>query len=418
MNKEIYITVQKSLYESSLKNEKMFRAIFDHAPVGISIGVPGKCFLRINKKMSEILGYSQVELLNKGLLDIVCSEDRQACQTAVERLWQEEEQSAVLEKRWIKKDKSVIWVKVFFTMQRDEAGAVQLLIMVVEDISEKKLAEESLEEQMWGMKKTDEAIKVLYQELTAAKKQAEAASKAKSDFLANMSHELRTPLNAVIGFAEILTDESYGPVNDKQREFLNDIGQSGKHLLSLINDILDLAKVEAGKIELELGRFELKPALENSLSMIKEKVLKHGIMLVKEIEDIGIIEADERKFKQIMFNLLSNAAKFTPDGGRIRVKGQVARASGARGVECVEVSVRDTGIGIEEKDREKVFAEFEQIDTAKRRKYAGTGLGMPLTKKLVELHGGRIWFESAGKDKGTTFYFTLPLKQPAKINNP
>ena len=152
--------------------------------------------------------------------------------------------------------------------------------------------------------------------------------------------------------------------------------------------------------------------------MIKEKVLKHGIMLVKEIEDIGIIEADERKFKQIMFNLLSNAAKFTPDGGRIRVKGQVARASGARGVECVEVSVRDTGIGIEEKDREKVFAEFEQIDTAKRRKYAGTGLGMPLTKKLVELHGGRIWFESAGKDKGTTFYFTLPLKQPAKINNP
>ncbi len=242
-------------------------------------------------------------------------------------------------------------------------------------------------------------------DLTSAKKDAEAASKAKSDFLASMSHELRTPLNAIIGFSEVLRDEAFGPFNDKQKEYTVDVLNSGKHLLSLINDILDLSKIEAGKTELSLSDFDLKAELENSLSMIKEKALKHNISIVKNISDnLGVVRADERKFKQIMFNLLSNAAKFTPDGGKIGIEAKMEDKN------TILITVWDTGIGIEEKNKDKVFKEFEQIDSSHSRKYAGTGLGMPLAKRFVELHKGKLWFESKGKDQGTYFYFTLPLK--------
>lgn len=240
-------------------------------------------------------------------------------------------------------------------------------------------------------------------ELEGAKITAETASRTKSDFLANMSHELRTPLNAVIGFSEILVDEAFGPLNDKQKEYINDILTSGKHLLSLINDILDLSKVEAGKMELDLSEFDLGLLLQNCLNLIKEKAMKYNLKLSYEAaSDLGQIKADERKIKQVVFNILSNAAKFTPDGGKIEI---IAKKQNER--EAL-VSIRDTGIGIAEKDKAKVFAEFEQIDSALSRKYAGTGLGMPLSKKLIELHGGKMWFESEGSDKGTAFFFTLP----------
>ncbi|MBN1226487.1 MAG: HAMP domain-containing protein, partial [Deltaproteobacteria bacterium] len=249
---------------------------------------------------------------------------------------------------------------------------------------------------------------MLEKELEEAKVTAETASRTKSDFLSNMSHELRTPLNAVIGFSEVLRDEAFGPLNDKQKEYIIDVLDSGKHLLSLINDILDLSKVEAGKMELELSEFDLGVLLQNCLTLIKEKAMKHSITLSCEVPDDSIsITADERKIKQVIFNILSNAAKFTPDGGEIGI--QARRENKTR----VLISIHDTGIGIEEKDRSKVFSEFEQIDSAYSRQYAGTGLGMPLTKKLVELHGGKIWFESQGEGKGTIFFFTLPLE--AKI---
>ncbi len=250
---------------------------------------------------------------------------------------------------------------------------------------------------------------MLEKELEQAKITAETASRTKSDFLSNMSHELRTPLNAVIGFSEVLRDEAFGPLNDKQKEYINDVLESGKHLLSLINDILDLSKVEAGKMELELSEFDLRLFLQNCLTLIKEKAMKHSITLSCEVaDDIVSITADERKMKQVIFNILSNATKFTPDGGEI---GILARKENKNEV---LISIRDTGIGIEEKDRGKIFSEFEQIDSAYSRQYAGTGLGMPLTKKLIELHGGKIWFESKGEGKGTTFFFTLPMR--AKIN--
>ena len=240
-----------------------------------------------------------------------------------------------------------------------------------------------------------------------AKEAAEAASRAKSEFLANMSHELRTPLNAIIGFSDILKDESFGPLNDKQQEYLTDVLESGKHLLSLINDILDLSKVEAGKMELQLTQVDLKALLDNSVLMIRERAMKHQIGLEMDVnEQLGAVEADERKVKQVVFNLLSNAAKFTPDGGTIGI--QARRQDGGD----AQITIWDTGIGIEEHHRQKVFKEFSQIDSTYARKYAGTGLGLSLTKKFVELHGGRIWFESDGKDRGTRFHFTLPACPP------
>ncbi len=248
-------------------------------------------------------------------------------------------------------------------------------------------------------------LKQAEEEILKAKEAAVSANKAKSTFLANMSHELRTPLNAIIGFSELVKDESVGELNGKQKEYLGYVWESGKHLLSLINDILDLSKVEAGKMELELVEFDLKKLLKKSLVFISEKAIKQEIMLASDIkEDVGVIAADERKIKQVVFNLLSNAIKFTPKGGKVGIKAEKT------GKNEVLVSVWDNGIGVEAKDSYKVFSEFEQIISEYSRQYTGTGLGMPLSKKFIELHGGRMWFESEGKDKGTHFYFTLPLK--------
>ncbi len=241
----------------------------------------------------------------------------------------------------------------------------------------------------------------------AAKESAEAANKAKSRFLANMSHELRTPLNAIIGFSEILKDESFGALNDQQKEYTGYILTSGKHLLSLINDILDLSKVEAGKMELSLSAVNLKELLANSLAMFKEQAHKHRVELSLAVQDgAEAITADERKVKQVVFNLLSNAAKFTPDGGRIGI--EVTRQDGG----LVQICVWDTGIGIDAKDHHKIFQEFQQVQSDYSRRYAGTGLGLSLTKRFIELHGGTIWFKSAGKNQGTRFSFTLPISGP------
>lgn len=243
------------------------------------------------------------------------------------------------------------------------------------------------------------------EDMQRAREVADAANRAKSDFLANMSHELRTPLNSIIGFCEVLSGQAYGPMNEKQQDYLNDVLTSGQHLLSLINDILDLSKVEAGKMELALTTFSLKQLLEQSFIMIKEKALKHNIALSSEIADeIGEINADERKLKQIVYNLLSNAVKFTPDGGKIGIRARITD-------EQVEVAVWDTGIGISGEDQAKLFEKFTQLGGPYVEKVEGTGLGLALAKSLVELHGGKIRVESEGKDKGTTFSFTLPVKQ-------
>ena len=242
----------------------------------------------------------------------------------------------------------------------------------------------------------------LFREIQAKGCELEAANRHKSEFLANVSHELRTPLNAIIGFSEVLLEKLFGELNDKQNEYVDDILSSGRHLLSLINDILDLSKIEAGHMELELTTFDLPNALDNALVLIRERASRHGVRVERVVdEQLGDLRGDERKIKQVLVNLLSNAVKFTPEGGKIQVRASLDNSA-------VQISVSDTGIGIAPEHHDAIFEEFRQVGSDYARKREGTGLGLTLTKKFIEMHGGRIWVESE-PGKGSTFTFTLPL---------
>ena len=269
-------------------------------------------------------------------------------------------------------------------------------------------------------------------QLSQAKTKAEEANRTKSEFMANMSHELRTPLNHIIGFTELVVDKTFGDLNDEQEEYLTDVHKSSKHLLSLINDVLDLSKVEAGKIEFQPSQINIRAILENSTVMIKDKAVKRGIKIITDLDGTPeSIEADERKIRQIIYNLLANAIKFTPAGGQIQLNSEIVdesvlaashdqnkssrTAPSALNQEqmapqkFVKISVSDNGIGLQKKNLERIFNPFEQVENSASRKYQGTGLGLSLTKSFVELHGGKIWAESNGESKGATFSFTIPI---------
>ncbi len=279
------------------------------------------------------------------------------------------------------------------------------------------------------------------EKLKEAKDAAEQSSKAKSQFLANMSHELRTPLNHIIGFTELVTDQHFGPLNDDQMDYLNDVLTSSRHLLSLINDILDLSKIEAGKMELASESISPSELFPRSLQMVKESAQKAGIRLETSLDDLPrTLTVDERKIKQVLYNLLSNAVKFTPEGGTVTLSTRMRKCrvdmtsdipliakddgSTARGnnpetetTEALEIIVADTGVGISTEDTKRIFDQFEQVDGTFGRKYQGTGLGLALTRDLVNLHGGVVWAESEGIGKGARFHVLLP-KEPltAPIN--
>ena len=243
----------------------------------------------------------------------------------------------------------------------------------------------------------------LFRELADKSRQLEAASRHKSEFLANMSHELRTPLNAIIGFSEVLSERMFGELNDKQDEYLKDIHASGQHLLSLINDILDLSKIEAGRMELELSGFDLSMTIDNALALIRERAARRSVELHTTVDErVGQVQGDERKIRQVLLNLLSNAIKFTPEGGRIAVETKPMNG-------FIEVSVTDSGVGIAPEDQEAVFEEFRQVGTADK-KVEGTGPGLALSRKLIERHGGRIWVKSQ-VGAGSTFTFTIPVRR-------
>lgn len=311
------------------------------------------------------------------------------------------------------------------------------LIHVVRDITERKQLEEQIkihtehletvvQERTRALEDTNIELQAVNRELVLRREEAEAASRSKTDFLANMSHELRTPLNAIMGFSEIMLMDMAGPVTARQREFLNDISKSGNHLLSLINDVLDLSKVEAGKMELEPEPVIIEDLIAGSLMMFKEKTLKHAIKVETFIGPaVADITADRRKLKQVLMNLISNALKFTPDGGSVTVAARLIEGEKVGSWEdekkptgflpsdtaLVEISVADTGVGIPREQQKKLFQPFQQIDSSLSRKHAGTGLGLSLCRRFVELHGGRIWVESE-PGKGSTFSFAIPVRRP------
>ena len=246
-----------------------------------------------------------------------------------------------------------------------------------------------------NVNRMNDELRRLYREL-------ETTSRHKSEFLANMSHELRTPLNAILGFTQVLREQMFGQVNKRQAEYLDDIHASGLHLLSLINDVLDLSKVEAGQVELEITPFSLREALERGVVMVRERATEGGVQIALAADpQVDVVEGDERRIRQVIFNLLSNAVKFTPVGGAVDVSAALADGE-------IRVSVADTGPGIAPEDRERIFDEFRQGEAGVEKR-EGTGLGLALSKRLVELHGGRIWVDSV-LGRGSTFVFTLPAR--------
>ncbi len=247
----------------------------------------------------------------------------------------------------------------------------------------------------------------LYRQLERQSAALEVASQHKSEFLASMSHELRTPLNAIIGFSEVLLERMFGELNERQDDYLRDIWSSGKHLLELLNDILDLSKIEAGQMVLTRSKFAVRESLDYCLSMVRERALQQRVLLSLDVDpEVGLLDADRLRFRQVVLNLLSNAVKFTPEGGRVDVRASI------RGQDLV-VLVADTGVGVQAEDRERIFDAFQQ-GTQSSGQVEGTGLGLTLSKRILELHGGRIWVESQA-GKGSTFGIALPAgpEEPA-----
>jgi two-component system CheB/CheR fusion protein len=268
-------------------------------------------------------------------------------------------------------------------------GKERIILLAIDDITDRREVEN-------GLKKAHEDLEALTIEL-------KRTARAKSEFLANMSHELRTPLNSINGFSEILYDEIFGPLNEKQKNYVNNVLTSGNHLRLLINQILDMAKVESGKMNLALSRLPMKNLLNEISCLLADTVDKKKLNMQLEIAaDLPDIEADELKVKEIVYNLLSNAVKFTPEGGKI---GMRAKKTGSD----IEVTVWDTGVGIAVENMDKIFEGFFRVDTPFSRVTEGTGLGLPLSRKLVELHGGKLSVESMGLNKGTSVKFTLPV---------
>ncbi len=386
------ITELNETKEILQESEEKYKNLVERANDGIVLVLSDTCIHYANPQFGVITGHSAQELYGVSFLKCVPQEEKKKLMTCFSNKRTYEPVSGKTETRLMQRDGRIIDVELnsgIISFQGQRANLV-----IVRDISARKQIEI---------------------ELKKSKETAENANSAKSEFLANMSHELRTPLNHIIGFTDLLKEQHFGEINDMQAEYLGDILDSSRHLLSLINDILDLSKIEAGKTELNVTEFDLTPVLQNSLSMVKEKSLKHGITLSTNINGIpDSICADERKIKQIIYNLLSNAVKFTPDGGRIELSA-VHGSHHSEIIGCdnsVIVSVADTGEGIAPENLKRVFSPFEQVENPLVKKQPGTGLGLSLTKEFVKLHGGRLWAESNGIGKGSTFYFTIPIIPP------
>ena len=286
------------------------------------------------------------------------------------------------------------------TIITDQVAIALSSVQVFDDMQQLNVVlEDEVNKATRELRKANDELQIAYEEI-------QAASRMKSQFLAHMSHELRTPLNAIIGFSEIMEDQTFGELNEKQNRYVGNILTSSRHLLELINDILDLAKVESGRMELSPDQFLLQDCLAQVIDVVMPLARNKGVEVESHLDSrLGLILADEGRFRQILYNLLSNAIKFTPDGGRVDVNAERIEDDALR------VAVRDTGIGIKSEHLELIFSEFRQVEESYARRYEGTGLGLALTRKLVDLHGGSIWVESE-EGKGSTFIFVVPQKAP------
>ena len=384
-------TAELNLEKKSLReSERHLKSIWDSTPSGIMvIEAETHKIVDINPFALELLNRTKEEVVGKTCHQFICPTEIGQCPITDLNLEIENTERKLLNADGQK-------LSILKTVVAYDKNGRQYLLESFIDINDRKQAE---------------------QKLKMAKEEAEKANHAKSEFLANMSHELRTPLNHIIGFTELVLHKHFGDLNGAQEEYLTDVHKSSNHLLSLINDILDLSKIEAGKLAFSPSQVDLENLLRNSLVMIKEKALQHSLAISLHTDGIPrTINADERKLKQIIYNLISNAVKFTPDNGKVAVVAQtcpfhwgVNGDENANPAPALKISVSDTGIGLKPEDLARIFSPFEQVDNSASRQFQGTGLGLSLTKNLVELHGGQIWAESEGPDHGAAFHFVIPL---------
>jgi PAS domain S-box-containing protein len=386
------ITARREAEEQLRRTTDQLEALVQAAPVAIvGIDLDGK--VRSWYGGAEgLFGWSAAEAIGQPLANVPA--DRQEEFRALRARVQRGDSVLGLETQRVRKDGTPVEVSVSYAPVHDHGGHTIGAIIVYQDITERRLIAEQRQ----------------------AREAADLANRAKSNFLANMSHELRTPLNAIIGFSELLEDQSFGELNERQRRYVTNVLSSGRHLLQLVNDILDLAKIEAGRVVLESEPIDLVSLLHDMHRAMEPLAAAKAQRFVVDLsEDLPLLTADRAKVKQILYNLLSNAIKFTKEGGEVRLRAAMAKADD--GSELVQVAVSDTGIGVSAQDLKRIFTEFEQVDSSYVRQQEGTGLGLALTRRLVEAHGGRIWVESI-PDQGSTFTFVLPTTLPTSSLEP
>jgi len=405
-----YLERQTRLYESLEQSREYLNKVLNTSADMIVVADREGYITDCNTAAEKMLGYGRDELIGTKASDYWYSpEERMETAERLER----EESISNYETRLKRKDGRLIDISLSISLLRDDSNRVIGTVGVSKDITEKKRYEEELKALN---ERLEEKVLERTRELEAANRELEKSNKLKSQFIANMSHELRTPLNSIIGFSETLLEMPVGGLNEKQERYIRNIHTSGKHLLQLINNILDLAKIEAGRLSLYHEEFLLRPVIEEAVSIVEMLARKKNITIHHDIDkDIGTITADRVKFKQILYNLLSNAIKFTPERGDVYLTADLVTPSEGlgfcsmgEGQRLLRVSVKDTGIGIRPEDMDRIFNEFEQADSSYTRRYEGTGIGLSLTKRLVEMHGGLIRVESR-VGEGSIFSFVMPL---------
>lgn len=372
-------------HQKLFQSEEKYRSILESIEDGYyEVNLAG-IFTLCNPAISRLLNYEEHELNGRNIREFLDTKNALKVLSAFTSVYESGEPFDVVDWELTRRDGSQRAVEASVSLIKDIEDHPVGFRGIARDITERKHAEI---------------------ELQRSKERAEAANHAKSEFLANMSHELRTPLNHIMGFTELVAEGNIGDLNATQTEYLHDVLQSSRHLLALINDILDLSKVEAGKLEYFPTRLNLTELVESTATMFKEKATKGNIRLRAHLPGEPLyLDADRRQLKQILYNLVSNAVKFTVKGGSVDLRVEL------QDPEIIHISVVDTGIGISKSDAYRIFHPFEQVESSASRRFSGTGLGLSLSKSLVELHHGKIWAESEGPGKGSTFHVVLPKTQ-------
>jgi PAS domain S-box-containing protein len=387
------LTQQEQAARDQARSERRFRELLEAAPDAIiEVDREGRIVL-LNRVSENMFGYSREELLGRSV-DLLIPQDLRARHAEHrQRYWNTPSTRPMgsgLMLQGKRKDGSEFPVEISLSPVESEGGL--RVTAIIRDISKRRTAEDRLR-----------AVQENYtRELEQRNRLIERANRLKSEFLASISHELRTPLHTIIGFSELLGEELEGPLNDKQKRFVNHIHKDSLHLLELINDVLDLSKIEAGKLELRREAFDVRGALEEVLASIRPQAEAKSQSLGTVLDELPALDADRTRFKQILLNLLSNAVKFTPEGGSIRVEAGLLE-------EMAQFSVIDTGVGIPKEEQESVFDKFYQVGQTTKGVREGTGLGLAITQRLVAEHGGKIWVVSE-VGKGSRFSFTIPLR--------